>query len=349
MTEAFTDRTSRGTLSRVEHGLSGRFSPMAELQFVSPPVGTTFDISPGTAASGPQMPVIQAEVRFAGLDPDPTATANFQWLVSIEFQCSTCKNGRAREINDQFGFTTIGGKASINFPRVRGGQLTIAVSVDLPAQSYSAQTNELHIRGINPPVDEISAACGSEIVEKMVMHESGCRQFNAPRDGGVSECPLFSGDRMGGVGLFQITNPSPTPEDHWDWRANINHGLQIFAQKRTSAGNYPARVRNSPAFQALVQRISSGSNPPEQIVLPDFSPAQLDLDSVRGYNGWAGKDAFGNVLHEFRVPIDDSGNLIVNIGSDNRGVIQWEQVPGSDRPQNTGDPNYVANVLAQTP
>src|SRR5215469_5296263 len=322
---------------------------MAELQFVSPVDGTTFDIAPGTAATGPQMPVIQAEVRFTGLDPDPTATATFQWVVSIEFQCSDCRNGRARQINDQFGFTTIGGKASINFPRVRGGQLTIAVSVNLPVQTFSTQTNELHIRGVNPPVDEVSAACGNGIVQKMVMHESGYRQFNAPRDGGVSECPLFSGDRMGGVGLFQITNPPPAPEDHWDWRANINHGLQILAQKRTSASNYAARVRNSPVFQSLVQRFNSSGDSPAQIVLPDFTTAQLDLDATRGYNGWAGKDAFGNVLHEFRVPLDDAGNLVVDVGSDNRGVIQWEQVPGSDRPQNTGDPNYVANVLAQTP
>jgi hypothetical protein len=322
---------------------------MAELRFVSPADGTTFDIAPGTAATGPQMPVIQAEACFQGLDPDPTATATFQWVVGIQFQCSDCKNGRAREINDQFGFTTIGGKASIKFPRLRGGRLTISVSVDLPAQSFSTQTNELHIRGVNPPVDEINAACGNEIVQKMVMHESGCRQFNAPRDGGVSECPLFSGDRMGGVGLFQITNPPPTPEDHWDWRTNINHGLQFFAQKQTTARNYPARLRNSSAFQALLQRFNSTRNPPPEIVLPDFTPAQLDLDAARGYNGWAGKDAFGNVLHEFRVPLDAGGNLVVNVGADGRGVIQWEQVPGSDRPQNTGDPNYVANVLAQTP
>jgi hypothetical protein len=322
---------------------------MAELQFVSPVDGTTFDIAPGTAATGPQMPVIQAEVRFNGLSPDPTATATFQWLVSIEFQCSDCRNGPARKISDQFGFTTIGGIANINFPRVRGGQLTIAVSVDLPAQSFSTQTNEIHVRGVNPPVDEINAACGNRIVAQMVMHESGGRQFNAPRDGGVSECPLFSGDRLGGVGLFQITNPPPTPEDHWDWRANINHGLQILGQKKTSAANYPARVRNSPAFQALVQRFNAGSTPPAEIVLPDFIQEQLDLDSVRGYNGWAGHDAFGNLLHEFRVSLDDAGNLIVNVGPDNRGVIQWEQVPGADRPQNTGDPNYVAHVLAQTP
>src|ERR1700751_5521886 len=125
---------------------------MAELQFVSPADGTTFDITPGTAATGPQMPVIQAEVCFKGLDPDPTATATFQWVVSINFQCSDCRNGRAREINDQFGFTTVGGKANINFPRVRGGQLTIAVSAALPAQSYSIQSNGLHLRGGNPPV-----------------------------------------------------------------------------------------------------------------------------------------------------------------------------------------------------
>ncbi|HTT19263.1 MAG TPA: hypothetical protein VMG82_09975 [Candidatus Sulfotelmatobacter sp.] len=322
---------------------------MGELQFVSPTDGTTFDIAPGTAVTGPQMPVIQAEVCFTGLDPDPTATATFQWVVSIEFQCSDCRNGRAREINDQFGFTTIGGKAAINFPRVRGGQLAIAASVDLPAQSFSVQSNGLHIRGVNPPHDEVNAACQKQIVQQIAMHESGCRQFNAPRDGGVSECPLFSGDRLGGVGLFQITNPPPAPEDHWDWLANVNHGLQILAQKRTSASNYPARVRNSAAFQALVQQLNVGRNPPSDIVLPDFTPEQLDLDAARGYNGWAGHDAFGNVLHEFRVPCDDAGNLMVNVGPDNRGVIEWEQVPGADRPQNTGDPNYVAHVVAQQP
>src|SRR5262245_26816932 len=103
---------------------------MSELEFVSPVENTIFDIDPGSAATGPQMPVIQAEVRFNGLHPDPTSTAAFRWLVRIRFQCSNCTNGRASEINDEFSFTTVGGKAAINFPRVRGGQLTIEVSVD---------------------------------------------------------------------------------------------------------------------------------------------------------------------------------------------------------------------------
>ena len=98
-----------------------------------------------------------------------------------------------------------------------------------------------------------------------------------------------------------------------------------------------------------MQSFNAGRNPAAQISLPDFTAEQLDLDATRGYNGWAGKDAFGSVLHEFRVPLDAAGNLAVNVGPDDRGAIAWEQVPGADRPQNTGDPSYVSRVLAQTP
>src|ERR1700758_1481542 len=128
---------------------------MAEFEFVSPTDNTTFDIDPGSSAAGPQMPVIQAEVRFNGINPDPTPTATFQWLVSIKFQCSDCTNGRAKEINDEFRITSVGGKATINFPRVRGGQLTIAVAVDLPTKCYGSETKGLRIRGVNPPRGEV--------------------------------------------------------------------------------------------------------------------------------------------------------------------------------------------------
>lgn len=322
---------------------------MAEFEIVSPADNTIFNIDPGSAATGPAMPVIQAAARFNGLTPDPTATATFTWLVKIKFQCSDCTNGRAKELNDEFQVTSVGGKCTINFPRIRGGTLTISVAVDTAMKCYGADTKGLKIQGVNPSRGEVGVVCGSLIIQKMVMQESGRRQFDAAADAGVSDCPLFSGDRLGGVGLFQITNPAPTPEDHWDWRANLNHGLQILAQKRAVARAYPARVRTSAAFLALVQRFNVGRTPPAVIVLPDFTLQQLELDTTRGYNGFAGNDAFGNVLHEFRVPVDATGNLQVNVGPDNRGVIAWQQVPTADRPQNTGDPNYVNNVLSQRP
>ena len=218
---------------------------MAEFELVSPADNTTFDIDPGAAATGPLTPVIQAEARFNGLTPDPTPTATFTWVVSIKFQCSDCTNGRAKEINDEFRLTTVGGKCTINFPNVRGGILSISVAVDTATKCYGLETKGLRIRGMNPPRGELNLACGTQIVQKMVMQESGRRQFDAAPDAGVSNCPLFSGDHLGGVGLLQITNPAPTPDDHWDWRANVNHGLQILAQKRGTARGYPAQVRNS--------------------------------------------------------------------------------------------------------
>ncbi len=322
---------------------------MASLEIVSPADNTTFDIDPGTAPTGPQMPVIHAEARFTGITPDPTPTATFRWTISIKFQCSDCANGRAKEINDEFQLTSVGGRCDINFPRIRGGAVTITVGCDLPAMCYEKATNGLRMRGVNPSRAEANIACGSLMVQKMILQESGRRQFDAAKDGGTSNCPLFSGDRQGGVGLLQITNPAPTPEDHWDWRENINHGLRILNQKRATARGYPAVVRNSALFLALVQRFNAGRNPPANIVLPDFTADQLELDATRGYNGWAGHDAFGNNLHEFRVPVDAAGNLQVNVGADNRGILAWQQVPAADRPQNTGDPNYVNNVVGQRP
>ena len=95
------------------------------------------------------------------------------------------------------------------------------------------------------------------------------------------------------------------------------------------------------------------------LTLPDFTwtgfnvaPSalgQLELDTIRGYNGWAGKDKFGLELHEFRVAIDAHGLPVVDLdASGTTGKVQWERVPAADRPK-VGDPNYVANVLAANP
>jgi hypothetical protein len=322
---------------------------MPEIQIVSPADNTIYRIEPGTAGTGAQMPVIQAEARFSGVTPDPTSSTTFTWVVKIQFQCSDCTNGLDKEINDEFRVTSMGGRCPITFPHVRGGALTITVGADLPMGCYEKITKGLKIQGVNPPRAEVNSACGLMALQKIVLHESRRRQFDAAAETGVADCPLFSGDGAGGVGLMQITSPAPTEDDHWNWLANVNHGRQIFNGKQATARQYPAAVRGANAFQQLVQRFNVGRNPPVVIVLPDFTPAQLELDTIRGYNGWAGRDAFGNHLHEFRVPLDAQGNLRVTVDAANRGIIAWEQVPAADRPQNTGDPNYVANVQRQIP
>src|SRR5262249_9072214 len=114
----------------------------------------------------------------------------------------------------------------------------------------------------------------------------------------------------------------------------------------------PARVRQSTGFQALVTKFNQARQnaglKPLTVTLPDFNADQLRLDSIRGYNGYAGTDAFGNVLHEFRVPVDISGNLVAAEQPDGKtALIAWQQVPVSDRPKTFGDPNYVAHVTRQ--
>ena len=322
---------------------------MPAIEILSPADNTVFDIAPGTAATGAQMPVIRAEARVTGVTPDSTPTAIFTWTVSIKFQCSDCTNGKTREINDEFRLTTHGGVCAIHFPRVRGGLLTISAAVNLPSGCFEKGTKGLRIRGINPPRQEVNRACGDQWLQKMVLQESRRRQFAADPETGASNCPLFSGDRLGGVGLLQITVPKPTDDEHWNWKANIERGMQILNEKRNIARQYPAQVRASHGFQDLLRRFNAGRNPPAVIQLPDFTPVQLEMDAVRGYNGWAGRDAFGLPLHEFRVPVDAQGNLRVTINASHHGVIEWEQVPAADRPQNTGDPNYVRNVERQTP
>jgi hypothetical protein len=47
--------------------------------------------------------------------------------------------------------------------------------------------------------------------------------------------------------------------------------------------------------------------------------------------------------------LNAAGNLQVTVDAANRGAIAWERVPAADRPQTSGDPNYVNNVLRQVP
>ncbi|HKX32490.1 MAG TPA: hypothetical protein VJ302_32690 [Blastocatellia bacterium] len=299
------------------------------------------------------MPIINAQARIVGITPDPTPTTQFTWTVQIRFQAANCPSGKARAIDDQFQIVSVGGEATITFPRFRGGELTLIVSADFSTDELISQTRGLKIRGTNPLRSELNAALGSLTLQKMAAHESSQRQFRAAANGGASECPLFSGDRQGGVGLFQITNPAPTDDEHWNWKANCERGQAIFLEKRGVASRYPARVRKRQGFIDLVDRynLTSPDLPPLTVAsLPDFDPEQLELDTIRGYNGWAGRDPFGMELHEFSVPLDAAGNLVVNVDPiTGVGSIDWRRIPATERPSRIGDPDYVNHVLAETP
>src|SRR6202035_1530526 len=116
----------------------------------------------------------------------------------------------------------------------------------------------------------------------------------------------------------------------------------------------------SPEFHRLVdefnaRRLANGL-PPVVVTVPPFrsgdlesNPDQVQLDGIRGFNGWAGHDSFNLFLHEYRLRIDLNG-LVVNVNeSDQPGAAEWEQVPAGARPQRFGDPNSDQHVLRSAP
>ena len=190
------------------------------------------------------------------------------------------------------------------------------------------------------------------------------RQFNAAADGKTIPYPLFSRDKLGGAGIMQITNPRPSDDEVWNWSANVAGGIGVFNEKVATARNYPARVRASAGFANLVARFNQDRArhglSPISVDLPDFKSGdfdnnlqELELDAIRGFNGFAGDDGMGfdpPVLHEYRVALDVAGNLRVSIDpATNRGTAIWERVPETAPNPKHGDPNYVNDVLSEKP
>ena len=89
---------------------------------------------------------------------------------------------------------------------------------------------------------------------------------------------------------------------------------------------------------------------PLVIELPDYTDEQLQRDTIRAFNGYAGG------LHEYRVKVDANGLLVVTVNAAaNKGTAEWELVTADARNAfydekkitRRGDPNYVEDVLAR--
>jgi hypothetical protein len=307
------------------------------------------------------MPIIAVEVQIVGVQPDPTPNLTFICTAKITFDARQCPNGPNRLFADPTDTTARGGRFDLLFPSVRGGHLALTVSTQFQGKELRDQIDNLVIVGTNPAPGDVKAMMPHLTLKKIAMKESEFRQF-APVSAGGRPCPYWSTDQNGGVGVMQITNPRPNDEEVWDWRANVTRGQQIFKEKISGARRYPAGLRRDPNLHNYIelynQRRAASGMPPIEIHLADFAlgdfetnPQQLELDSIRGYNGWLGEDRqFRKPLHEYRIAFDADGYLVVDIDpSGGKGVVRWERVATSDRPANSGDPDYVRKVLSRQP
>ena len=253
--------------------------------------------------------------------------------------------------------TTAVNTFTIPFQQVRGGDLVVKVSVLVGGAVLTAQSQDLQIVGTNPLITSLDASAPQkDAFRKLMRLESGLRQFLSP------SCPLYSSDNLGGVGLCQLT-PPPNEDAVWSWKANLAAGVRLYNEKENIAKAYPGNVRSGAVaanlttgdtFPKLVTAYNakrqSDKKQPVQVQLPEFNDEQLQRDTLRGFNGFAGG------LHEYRVQLDKDGQLAV-VESGATATAQWELVTAAMRTayygsvnlaaNRRGDVNYVEDVLKQ--
>lgn len=326
-------------------------APRITLSFTPP--GPEFFISE-TA----DMPVIKATAKLENVTLAANQAVEFVWSAAVHYEGLHCAHSMGRHTNHKaMHARTPTGEWTIPFTQTRGGTLTVTVQVHVNHLKLSATGHKLSIGGTNPSATTlITVSYPNETFKKLMRLESGLQQFRTAGGAATSHCPLFSGDNKGGVGICQVTDPAPSDEEVWSWKENVKAGIRFWKAKESGAKSFVVHQQNGQHFKDLVKRFNQQRHqhgqPPITITLPDFTDDQLEKDTLRGFNGYAGG------WHEYRIATDAHGHLVVTIDpGGTTGTAEWHRNTAAERrahyqainldTKNWGDPNYVDDVLSQ--
>lgn len=164
-----------------------------------------------TITTAPDWPAIEFETD---------GTGPHTWTWTLKWGAFT-KTGTASTPNNKWDAK----EAVTNF----GGTLTVQAKVKTDAASVTVL-----IRGANPTSAEVTTYLATKPnsagFDKILQHESKFKHFNASNE------PVKSFDN--GYGMCQLTTPTPTFEQVWNWKLNIDGGLKLFDQKRAAAAAF---------------------------------------------------------------------------------------------------------------
>jgi hypothetical protein len=218
----------------------------------------SFEAEDGTLVhvidSTPAMPPLTATAQLTEVTGEiELAAVPFSWRLTIEFD----EDGRSDLTNvPPEGWTQeTGGVWEIQIPQgfTAGGVLTVYAGADLPdgtpVEGDSTQT-AMRVLGQNPPKDAIrQQIIDGTVYQAVFWKESRLTQF---RDGaGVANDfvdgahgPIRGHDPGGtvGWGMGQLTTPTPSIRELWDWTANVRGSVQRLRQFRADAAVWPRCV-----------------------------------------------------------------------------------------------------------
>jgi len=176
------------------------------MRLTKPSASTSFTIT-----SGPQWPNMAFET-------DASGAHTWDWEIAWgSFKKSGTANTPSNTWDAQSVVTNYGGTLTV---RARANNQVAVITVK--------------VKGTNPSGNEVrqflNSKANSDGFDKILEQESGWRHFNAAGE------PVKSFDN--GYGMCQLTTPVPSFEQVWNWKSNVEGGLDLFAKKRTVAISY---------------------------------------------------------------------------------------------------------------
>lgn len=230
-----------GTVTRV-------VSSDSSLTWLSPAENAVFRITQDA-----QLPDIVFEFRT-----QVVGTYKWSWTIEWEAKVSGLRE-RARKGNALQTFKETGSFVSstpswtVGFSeKVLGGTLTVEVRAN-----EKTLTRTVVIKGQNPSEQSVAAYIagleGLTGFDKLLEQETRSKHF-INLDGE----PIVAFDK--GYGITQMTNPAPTYEQAWNWKANILAGSSIYKDKVRIAKKYLGQAGRTYTDDQLLHEVFSRWN-----------------------------------------------------------------------------------------
>jgi hypothetical protein len=98
--------------------------------------------------------------------------------------------------------------------------------------------------------------------------------------------PLFSSAHDNGYGIYQLTNPKPTYNEVWNWKANIDSGIVLLNQKKNQADSWMTKQRRQAREETGEERPVDGERVGRNCFFSDNSNMTIeDAVAVQLFNG----------------------------------------------------------------
>lgn len=285
-----------GSTNSADSTLVKLLSTEVALTWISPVENAVFNITQDAA-----LPTIAFEFKS-----ETRGECKWSWVIKWEAKASGLKErerkgSTLRTFKETGSFSTLNKRWEANFDeKVLGGKLTVTVIV---GQQTLVRT--VVIKGLNPTKESVATYVATlddmTGFEKLLEQETGCKHFI-----NVDSDPIVAFDQ--GYGITQTTNPAPSYEQVWNWKANILAGSSIYKEKVRAAKKYLSQAGRTYTDDQLKHEVFSRWNGGSYHEWDSTSNAWIKknnimCDSETGNIGWLmtdekNKDKTESELHK---------------------------------------------------